>query len=78
VWGPAKFYFLRDSAQKGLQRLPATHNSAASTPMLPSFPQIHTSHYSLHNHVSSLTFTFSMHIVQCNEASGEFYVAVGI
>jgi hypothetical protein len=34
VWGAAKFYFLRDSAQKELQHFPATCNSAITTPLL--------------------------------------------
>jgi hypothetical protein len=80
VWGPTKFYFLRDSAQKELQRFPATQHSLLlslihynlfflliSTTMLPSFPT--NTHQSLVLHLFTqfyFSIELSMHVVECN------------
>jgi hypothetical protein len=68
VWGPAKFYFLQDSAQKELQHFPATHDSAITTTL--SFMTFHSnfslyisfaSKFSTNTHQSLLFCLFRLH-----------------
>jgi hypothetical protein len=57
VWGPAEFYFLRDSAQKKLQRFPATYNSAITTPLLHNLSlHCYASNFSTNTHQSLLLY----------------------